>query len=204
MLASGDTGDHADMHQPGREFHGSAVTPLALPHYLDAMLDGPQCLLAFPGVRITDFFLGDPRREGDHLVLDRGAVWQGTRPGPAFVRDHPLLLRTRVPLWSGLITVTLLDADEQPLVTVRIAASANRRGTTSLCWRGVRHVQASNGTPLRALLRRLFSRLPFTVLAQPDGAALAALPIAPSLARRTNGTATIHFVDAVTGSRRTA
>lgn len=167
----------------GREYTGSAVAGIAFDEYLDVMLDGPECLLAFPGVLITDFFLGEPRRDGAHLVLDRGAVWRGRGLGPAFVSDHPLLVRTRVPLAGGDIRVELLNAGEEALVTVQVAATANRRGTTSLAWRGFAHARAHAG-PLGWRLRRLAGRAPFAVFGTIDGRAIAALEKAPSLARR--------------------
>lgn len=167
----------------GREYTGTAVAGIAFDEYLDVMLDGPECLLAFPGVLITDFFLGEPRRDGAHLVLDRGAMWKGQRLGPAFVSDHPLLVRTRVPLAGGDITVELMDAAEEALVTVQVAATANRRGTTGLAWRGFAHAGASTG-PLRWRLRRLAGKAPFTVFGNIEGRAIAALENAPSLSRR--------------------
>ena len=167
----------------GREFTGNAVAAIAFEDYLDVMLDGPECLLDFPGVTITDFFIGDPRRDGGHLVLDRGAVWKGKGPGPAFVRDHPLLVRTRVPLAGGDIVVELLDAAEQPLVTLFVAANANWRGTTSLVWRGFAHARARTGPP-GWRLRRLAGTAPFTVRSGVDGRAIAALEAAPSRERR--------------------
>lgn len=177
-----------------REQFGHAVVAISRQHYLDIVLDGPQHLLAFPGVQITDFFMGDVRRDHGHLVLDRGAVWRGRGPGPAFVRDHPLVLRTRVPLAAGAITVELLTAQELPLVTVQIAASSHRRGTTAVCWRGYCHAGASVQEPWRVRLRRAicpYSRVPFTVHTHIDGAAIAALPVAPSLERRRGGMDTI-------------
>lgn len=167
----------------GREYTGSAVAGIAFDDYLDVMLDGPECLLSFPGVLITDFFLGEPRRDGAHLVLDRGAVWKGKGLGPAFVSDHPLLVRTRVPLAGGDILVELLNAGEEALVTVQVAATSNRRGTTSLAWRGYAHARAQTG-PLAWRLRRLAGKAPFTVFANIEGRAVAALEKAPSLARR--------------------
>lgn len=165
----------------GREYTGTAVVGIGFEHYLDLMLDGAQCLLGFPGVAITDFFMGDPRREGGYLVLDRGAVWAGRGIGPAFVRDHPLLLRTRVPLAGGDITAELLDADEQPLATVFIAASANLRGTTSLVWRGFAHARAAARFGWR--LGRLAGRAPFTVAEAIDARAAALVETAPSRER---------------------
>ena len=167
----------------GHEYSGTAVANIALDEYLDVMLDGPECLLAFPGVSITDFFLGDPRRDGRHLVLDRGAVWKGKGIGPAFVRDHPLLVRTRVPLAGGDVIVELLDAGERALVTVLVAASANRRGTTSLAWRGFAHAHCA-GAPLGWRLRRIAGMAPFFIKRMIDGQAVAALEVAPSRERR--------------------
>lgn len=167
----------------GREYSGTAVAGIAFEDYLDVMLDGPECLLDFPGVAITDFFLGDPRRDGRHLVLDRGAVWKSKGIGPAFVRDHPLLVRTRVPLDGGDVMVELLDAGERALVTVLVAATANRRGTTSLAWRGFAHAHARDA-PLGWRLRRLAGSAPFAIKCMIDGRAVAALEVAPSRDRR--------------------
>ncbi|CAN5338287.1 hypothetical protein BH10PSE16_BH10PSE16_11730 [soil metagenome] len=76
-------------YQPqGKEFSGAATVNMAHGEYLAAMLDGPECLLAFDGVRMTDFFLGDPRREGERLVLDRGAVWKKQVLPSNFVVDY--------------------------------------------------------------------------------------------------------------------
>jgi len=193
VFAGEGAGGHAGSVLPaatyqaaGREFSGSAVLSIAFEEYLDVMLDGPECLLAFPGVVITDFFMGDPRREGTCLVLDRGAVWKGRGIGPAFVRDHPLLVRTRVPLAGGDVTVELLDADERAMVTLLIGATANRRGTTSLVWRGFAHAHAgkSPAAPLGWRLRRLAGAAPFAVAGTIDGRAVAALEAAPSHDRR--------------------
>lgn len=167
----------------GREYTGTAVAGIAFDEYLDVMLDGPECLMSFPGVLITDFFLGEARRDGAHLVLDRGAMWKGRGLGPAFVSDHPLLVRTRVPLAGGDIIVELLNAGEEALVTVQVAATSNRRGTTSLAWRGFAHARAHAG-PLGWRLRRLAGKAPFSVLVDIEGRAIAALEKGPSLARR--------------------
>ncbi len=168
----------------GREYTGSAVANIEFGQYLDVMLDGPESLLAFAGVQITDFFLGDPRRDGAHLVLDRGAVWRGRGIAPAFVRDHPLLLRTRVPLDGGDIRVELMSAEETPLATVLIAASENRRGTTSLCWRGFLHADCVAHASWRWRIARAAGRPPFEVFSRIDGAAIASLEVAPSRERR--------------------
>lgn len=185
-LGDGAPGEYlpaASYRKTGIEYTGSAVVSLARDHYLDVMLDGPECLLAFTGVQITDFFLGDPRQDGDHLVLDRGAIWKGKGVGPAFIRDYPLVVRTSVPLVGGVITVELLSVDEEPLITICIAATENRRGTTSLCWRGGLHGSTISDSTMRWRFSRVIGRKPFEVFSKIDGNAIAALQIAPSLER---------------------
>lgn len=159
---------------------GSAIVSLARSEYLAAVFDGPEALLGFDGVHISDFFLGDARAEGDSLVLDRGAVWSGQRPGPDFVTDHALIVRTALPLSGGLISVQLLTAEALPIVTVHIAACANRRGTTRLSWRGMLHTTQVNGAPLRWRSARAIGRAPFKVFPAVDGATVAALRVEPS------------------------
>lgn len=164
----------------GEEHTGASIVNVAAHDYLDAMLDGPDCLVSFDGVRMTDFFLGDARTEDGWLTVDRGAVWKTRMLPPAFVTDHPLIVRTSVSLAGGAALVGLLDADETPLVTVFVASSANRRGTTSLCWRGFQHDARVAGAPLRWQIARATGRAPFRIREQIDGAALAALLVAPS------------------------
>jgi hypothetical protein len=164
----------------GSAITGSAIVSLARSEYLAAVFDGPEALLAFDGVRISDFFLGDARVEGDSLVLDRGAVWRGQMPGPDFVADHALIVRTALPLSGGLISVQLLTAETLPVVTVHIAACANRRGTTRLSWRGVLHTTQVSGAPLRWRSGRAIGRAPFTIFPAIDGATVAALHIEAS------------------------
>lgn len=170
----------ADYLSKGREYTGSAIVNMVHEEYLAAMLDGPQCLLGFEGVRMTDFFLGDPRRENDRLVLDRGAVWSTQILPSQFVIDYPLIVRTAVPLNGGTLRIDLLSEEEVPLSTLFIASNANRRGTTSLCWRGFMHRSAVAKAPLRWRAARTMGRAPFQVHARIDGAAIAALLVAPS------------------------
>lgn len=168
--------DHAGLEDA--HLRGTAVLPIAAADYLDILLDGPQCLLGFPGVEISDALLGDVRVQGAWAVLDRGALWQGKGERSAFVRDHPLIVRTSVALDQSAATVELLDQSEQPMLTLFIGVSANRRGTTGICWRA--HAHAGAAMPLRVRLRRLLGAAPVTLLRQLDGAAIAALEMAPS------------------------
>ena len=171
----------AASYQPrGREFTGSTVVSLPHDEYLAVMLDGPECLIDFEGVKITDFFLGDPVRRENHLVLDRGAVW-ATQLLPAnFVVDYPLIVRTCVPLVGGDVRVDLLTSEENPICSVFVASGANRRSTTSLCWRGFMHDHDVETAPLHWRARRATRRPPFSVSSEIDGAQIAALLVAPS------------------------
>jgi len=182
-LGDGEPSDSlpAASYQPrGREFTGSAVVSLQHDEYLAVMLDGPECLIDFEGVKITDFFLGDPIRRESHLVLDRGAVWTTQLLPANFVVDYPLILRTSVPLVGGDIRVDLLTAEEKPICSVFVASGANRRRTTSLCWRGFMHDHDVEGAPLRWRAMRAARRPPITVFSEIDGAQIAALLVAPS------------------------
>lgn len=162
------------------EFTGAAILNIAADEYLRAMLDGPECLVAFDSVRMTDFFLGDSRVDAGWLTVDRGAVWKTRMLPPAFITDHPLIVRTSVSLVCGAARIELLDAHEAPLVTLFVASSANRRGTTSVCWRGFWHGSGASGAPLRWHIARAAKRAPFQMVDHVDGAALAALLAAPS------------------------
>ena len=59
----------------GREFTGSTIVNMSHDQYLAAMLDGPECLLGFAHVRLTDFFLGDLRSEQGRVVLEPGQFY---------------------------------------------------------------------------------------------------------------------------------
>lgn len=163
----------------GLEFTGSAVVGMAEADYHDAILDGPEQLVAIDQVQVTDFFLGDPRREGERLVLDRGAYWAGDELGP-FLADFPLMVRTSAPLTGGVATVQLLTDDERPVFTLLLATAPNRRGTTSVCWRGHMHAGAALEAPPEWRRRRTDGLAPFTLVERIDAAAVAGLLALPS------------------------
>ncbi|MNO89306.1 hypothetical protein D3C76_807850 [compost metagenome] len=175
----------SDYKPSGREFTGATIVNMNHDQYLAAMLDGPQCLLGFSHVRMTDFFLGDLRSEQGRMVLERGAVWSTQFLPSQFVVDYPLIVRTGVALQGGMIRVDLLSEDELPLITLMISTGANRRGTTSLCWRGYMHQQVPAKAPLRWRLARLRKKPPLSLNSLIDGAAIAALLEAPSRELRT-------------------
>ncbi|GLK91104.1 Rieske 2Fe-2S domain-containing protein [Pseudomonas turukhanskensis] len=169
-----------DYRPVGQQFTGSTIVNMSHEQYLAAMLDGPECLLNFAHVRMTDFFLGDVRKEHGRLVLERGAVWTTQILPSNFVVDYPLIVRTEVPVQGGSIRVDLLSEDETPLISLAIASGANRRGTTSLCWRGFVHAEVPAKAPLRWRTARVWHKAPFTVNSLIDGSAVAALLEAPS------------------------
>lgn len=172
------------------QWHGSALVNLQHDDYLAALLDGPQTLMAFDGVEMTDFFLGEARSVDGWLSIDRGAVWRSRRMAtPYFVVDHPLIVRIAVSLQGGAAQVSLLDADERALATVLIGTAAHRRSTTAVCWQAVRHDAQPHAAPWRWRTARLRHRPIATLHTQLDASAIAALPVAPShawgAARRT-------------------
>ncbi|MNY44265.1 hypothetical protein D3C86_1792760 [compost metagenome] len=113
-------------------------------------------------------------------MLERGAVWTTQLLPSQFVVDYPLIVRTAVPLSGGSVRVDLLSEDELPLITLMIATGANRRGTTSLCWRGFVHDRLPVHAPLRWRFARTRKQAPFQVKNLIDGVAVAALLQAPS------------------------
>lgn len=167
-------------HPQGAEFTGTAVVGMTESDYHGTILDGPEHLVAMDQIVVTDFFLGDPRLQGNSLVLDRGAYWVTNELG-SFIADFPLMLRTTVPLSGGAVTVELLTDDEQPIFTLLLVTTANHRGTISLCWRGHMH----SGTELLDAPApwheaRAEGRPPFRVIDRIDAAAVAALLPIPS------------------------
>jgi nitrite reductase/ring-hydroxylating ferredoxin subunit len=163
----------------GAEFTGTAIVGMAEDDYHGVILDGPEHLVAIDQVVVTDFFLGDPRLEGDSLVLDRGAYWTTDELGN-FIADFPLIVRTTVPFSGGAVTVQLLSDDEHPVFTLLLATAANRRGTTSVCWRGHMHAGVAVDAPPPWREARTEGRPPFQVVDRIDAAAVAALLPIPS------------------------
>ena len=163
----------------GLEFTGSTIVGLAEADYHDVLLDGPEHLVAIDQVRVTDFFLGDPRLVGDSLVLDRGASWASDKEG-SFVADFPLMVRTTVALGGAAATVQLLSDDERPILSLQLATSANRRGATGVCWRGYLHADSGFMAPPVWRERRGEGLAPFEIIDRINPAAVAALLPLPS------------------------
>jgi phenylpropionate dioxygenase-like ring-hydroxylating dioxygenase large terminal subunit len=169
-----------DYAPQGREFTGSVTVNIAFHEYLAAMLDGPDCLVQTPGVQVTDFYLGDWRREDGRLIVDRAASWAGERLAPEFQTELPLIVRTSVPLQGGTMRLDLLSADERLLASLHLAAIAHKRGTTRLSWRGYAADGATDHAPWGWRLQRLRGRSPFEVRRQVDADTLANLLVTPS------------------------
>ncbi|MBR9909213.1 MAG: Rieske 2Fe-2S domain-containing protein [Gammaproteobacteria bacterium] len=162
------------------ETYGSGVAALGVDHYRDLLFDGPEVVFDIPGVRFTDFYLGDVRVIGDRLVIDREAEW-GLASKPADIKlvDRPLVLRTEQIIGSGNVLFTLLDANEDVLASLTLAFAAGRRGTTSYCWRYRRYTGFNRQQPGKyRLLAR--GRAPVEVFEKLDGSAVAATLVGPS------------------------
>lgn len=172
--------DEAQTEQSDIETFGSGVATLAVNHYRDILFDGPQILFEIPGVRITDFYLGDVRHCDEKLVIDREAEW-GDPGKPADIKavDRPLVLRTEQIIGLDMVLYKLMDDAENVLATLSLAYCASRRGTTSYCWRFSRYREFRKLQPIKHRLRYM-RRSPVQVLTALDGNAVAATLMGPS------------------------
>ncbi|NIB44081.1 Rieske (2Fe-2S) protein [Pseudomaricurvus alkylphenolicus] len=118
------------------ELYGNSCIAMPVTEYVAALLDGPETLLRFGGVGVSDFFLGDPVYRGNWLVCDREASWdRGSKPPGIKAISRPLILRVEIERHKCAAKVWLLNADEEPLAVVTMGFSSGMRSTTTLCWR---------------------------------------------------------------------
>lgn len=155
--------------------HGSLTVPLETGAYGLAMLDGPETLLGFHGVGITDFFLGDPFERDGAVIIDRAAGWlhKGKQPSK-WASDYPFILRTTASLREGTFTNELIDERDVTVAQVYMGAIPGLRGTTNIVWRG----QMNSNHPSAAKINR--NKNPIEVFSTLDGMAIAGLLIGPS------------------------
>jgi|TARA_E500000305_G_scaffold75550_1_gene61255 nitrite reductase/ring-hydroxylating ferredoxin subunit len=174
------TFDEDQTGQSDIETFGSGVAALAVDQYRDILFDGPHLVFEIPGVRITDFYLGDVRHSEGKLVIDREAEW-GDPSKPADIKavDRALVLRTEHTIGLEMIFYKLMDDAENVLAILSLAYCASRRGTTSFCWRFRRYPQFSKLQPFKQRLR-LTRRSPVQVMEALDGRAVSATLVGPS------------------------
>ncbi len=169
------------IHPTGPAQSGTGVVALAFDAYRALLLDAPEKLMSFPGVAISDFYLGNPALTNGSLTIDRGAAWGAPQTTPSrYVRDYPLILRVSVSINGGFADLLLLDQTETPLAHLTIAASPGARGTTQLCWRGVVFPTMGGVAPIAWHLRNAIAGASIDVITSPDAALLAKTMIGPS------------------------
>ena len=162
------------------ETFGSGVAALGYYDYRDLLLDGPQVLFEIPGVRFTDFYLGDALVLDGKITLDREAEWGSARkPVDIKKADRPLVLRTELTLDSGQAAVRLFDIDEQELARLLISFTPGKRGTTSYCWRFYRHKQFTATQPIKSRLLASGQQA-VAVSRSLDGSEVASILVGPS------------------------
>lgn len=170
-----------DENTQGAALSGSGVVALSFPAYRTAFMDGPQALIDMTGVSFTDFFLGDPRQEGDMLVTDRGADWsRGKKPASPWKPDYPLILRTETSLTNGVMNARLLDQLETPLLSLQLAAAPGHRDTTTFSWRAYVHPDYARAAPFKRRLAMAFGKPAIRVTNTPDPVEISQIPVAPS------------------------
>ena len=161
---------------------GVETLSLSYTEYLAAWLDGPELLLEAPGLKITDYMLGDPVEAQGRLMRECGVAW-GALSWPApFVTDYPLILRVRLSLSTGQVSADLRTRDETPVGEMFAAPTPSRRGVTTIRWRRSSFGAAAAGARgVLASLARGFGRRPALRHRRGvDGVALARLLPGPS------------------------
>jgi len=159
---------------------GSGTVALGYDNYLEVLLDGPQVLFEIPGVRFTDFFLGDAILSDGRIVLDREAEWgAASKPVAIKVTDRPLILRTELNTAGHEAIFRLLDDCENQLAMLLLSIAEGKRGTTRFCWRFYRYRSFKTAQPTKARLLSV-GREAVIVRSAIDGSAISSLLVGPS------------------------
>lgn len=165
---------------PELETYGSGTVTLSIDDYRDILFDAPQLIFEIPGVRFTDFYLGDMTADGESLCVDREAEWgEASKPVNIKAVDRPLVLRAQHCSGVNKIRYQLMSDSEVVLATLALAYSESRRGTTHYCWRFCRYREFGRQQPsmYRLTCRR---RAPVNVFDTMDGAAISSALVGPS------------------------
>lgn len=162
------------------ECYGAGTVALDIDSYRNALIDGPQALLSFTGVRFTDFFLGDAKLEAGWVIVDREAEWGDSLAPPTIkVTERPLRLRTELLAHGNGTVFRLLDPHEELLAQMILAFNASPRGTTSFCWRYQQTAAFNQAQPRLDRLKYARAK-PATVNTSLEGSAIASLLVGPS------------------------
>lgn len=130
------------------ELFGSANVTMGVQEYRSVLLDGPETLLAFSYVGMTDFYLGGVVEHEQSLSIDRAADWSGSDKKPSCkLLDYPLIVRSELYQHGATSMVSVLNSAEKPLMEVYISIVPDKRGTSRILWRARRYSACFDSAP---------------------------------------------------------
>lgn len=139
------------------ELFGCSNVPMGLQEYRAALLDGPETLVQFSGVGMTDYYLGGVVEHEQSVSIDRAADWSALDKKPSWKSpDYPLIVRSELYKQGTTAMVSVLNAAEQRLMEVYLSILPNTRGTSSILWRARRYSSCINCAPI-AIRLKLFA-----------------------------------------------
>lgn len=162
------------------------ATHVALDHrrYVDAIVDGPDCLFNFRGTRFVDYLLTDPRRSNGKIVFDRHVRWRFMLGGDRMAfgdrtrSEHALIARFSMCGETGETEIVLRDRMHAVLASARVVPLRAGRETTRILWQcGL----GSGGGLSSQAYRRLAGTRPILAVSDHiDGERLGQLAVGPS------------------------
>lgn len=174
---SEDEPREADLLQwgEGRRFRGGVTVATPYDEYVAALADGPQLLMRFPLLTITNYVSVDPTERDGCVAIERGVVWAARRRNHRFMTDYPWTLRLACVSGGATMLVELYTRDEELALAAAVALAPSARGATAVYWRG--GVSGAAGGLGAVLLRAWWhlGQAPFGMLPHVDGHALARL-----------------------------
>ncbi|TFH67774.1 Rieske (2Fe-2S) protein [Gammaproteobacteria bacterium LSUCC0057] len=158
--------------------HGNAA--ISYEHYRAVLLDGPELIFDIPGVRFTDFYLGDAELRHGKMVFECEAEWGSAhRPAKVKVTDRPLILRTELSAEHDQVIFRLLSTANAELGCLELHFTRGPRSTTHYCWRYTQTSRHLTGRPWRQKWLTLNSPA-IRVHNRHDGGDIAKLLVGPS------------------------
>ncbi|OAN56232.1 Rieske (2Fe-2S) protein [Sphingobium sp. TCM1] len=153
---------------PDLPLHGTAYSPVDQARLMALLLDGPQLLIALPGIHISEYPLADPQWLDGMIVYERACRRSSGLLGGRWLNDHwraefPFALRFMIHPRTGFCRLVLRDGDNEAVMEAALSLVEARRGTTAIRWRA-RHRTKTGRRP------------PLSITGSPDGNAMRILP----------------------------
>jgi len=180
-LATPTTAPLSPVYSPGsREFYGRVTLGVGVDHFIAALMDGPQLLLAASGVKLTGDVVADPYLDNGKLVTRRAAVWRGQPGFDAFHHQYPLILTLAITPGSGEVSAEIHTPEDELVAACQLAPIGAARGTTSVCWRSWTAANPRGMRPGLVAMAAKAGIAPLQVRRQVDWEKLGGLLIGPS------------------------